>query len=81
MSIHDNLIYKAFIDFLEEDRGPFRLSFYTDSVGPRFLKFSAPDFETIETVNIDLSHNEFLKQTRQFKDWYYRMRKVEMDDK
>lgn len=81
MTIHDNLIYKAFIDFLEKKKADkFRISFKTDSTEPRYVRFSTYDFEELDTNNINLSHNEFLSQVRDFKAFYRKMRESEMDD-
>lgn len=80
MSIHDNLIYKAFIDFTEKKEVWFGMSFKTDSTEPRYIRFYDKNLETIETINIDLPHNEFLIQAEQFKAFYRKMRESEMDD-
>lgn len=79
MSIHDNLIYKAFLEFLEKEKRWFRIHFSWDK--EKYVEFYTEDGELIDKIDIDLPQVEFLQQVRRFKTWYRRMKKTEMDGK
>jgi hypothetical protein len=79
--LHSNLIYKAFIDFAETERPWFRITFHTDSNPPRYVEFFDGAGVLLHKAEIDLPHNDYLKQSRELKDFYRRLKNSEMGDK